>query len=67
MDAERAEREGDLKRAAEIRYGRIPELEAALGEADTRLHELQSGDAMLKEEVTEEEIAEVVAAGPACP
>ncbi len=67
VDAERAERDGDLNRAAEIRYGRIPELESNLGEADTRLHELQSGDAMLKEEVSEEEIAEVVAAWTGVP
>ncbi len=60
MDAERAEREGDLERAAQIRYGLTPELERALAEADERLKALQSGDAMLREEVTEEEIAEVV-------
>jgi ATP-dependent Clp protease ATP-binding subunit ClpB len=66
-DSERAEREGDLQRAAEIRYGRIPELERALVEADERLRELQAGAAMLKEEVTEEEIAEVVAAWTGVP
>jgi ATP-dependent Clp protease ATP-binding subunit ClpB len=60
LDGERAEREGDLSRAAEIRYGRIPALEAQLAEADKRLHELQAGSAMLREEVTETEIAEVV-------
>ncbi|MDH4139126.1 MAG: AAA family ATPase, partial [Coriobacteriia bacterium] len=61
IEAERAEREGDLNRAAEIRYGRIPELERQLGEADERIAELKSGETMLKEEVTEEEIGEVVA------
>ncbi len=66
-DSERAEREGDLQRAAEIRYGRIPELERALVEADERLRELQAGAAMLKEEVTEEEIAQVVAAWTGVP
>ncbi|MFU8890117.1 MAG: ATP-dependent chaperone ClpB [Anaerosomatales bacterium] len=66
-DSERAEREGDLQRAAEIRYGRIPELERALGEADERLRDLQAGAAMLKEEVTEEEIAQVVAAWTGVP
>ena len=66
-DSERAEREGDLQRAAEIRYGRIPELDRALVEADERLRELQAGAAMLKEEVTEEEIAEVVAAWTGVP
>ena len=60
LDGERAEREGDLQRAAETRYGRIPQLEAELSDADVRLKELQSGDAMLKEEVTDTEIAEVV-------
>lgn len=60
LDGERAEREGDLQRAAEIRYGRIPQLEQELAEADVRLKALQSGDAMLKEEVTDTEIAEVV-------
>jgi len=60
LDGERAEREGDLQRAAEIRYGRIPQLEEELQSADARLKELQSGDAMLKEEVTDAEIAEVV-------
>ncbi|MDZ4655718.1 MAG: ATP-dependent chaperone ClpB [Coriobacteriia bacterium] len=60
LDGERAEREGDLQRAAEIRYGRIPQLEQELSGADVRLKQLQSGDAMLKEEVTDTEIAEVV-------
>ncbi|MBE0417645.1 MAG: ATP-dependent chaperone ClpB [Coriobacteriia bacterium] len=67
MGSERAEREGDLQRAAEIRYGRIPELDRALAEADERLRELQAGAAMLKEEVTEEEIAEVVASWTGVP
>jgi ATP-dependent Clp protease ATP-binding subunit ClpB len=59
-DEERAERAGDLELAAEIRYGRIPELESQLVMAADELKKLQSGDAMLKEEVTDEEIAEVV-------
>jgi len=67
VDAERAERDGDLQRAAEIRYGRVPELERALQEADERLKVLQAGDPMLREEVTEEEIAEVVAAWTGVP
>ncbi len=67
VDAERAEREGDLQRAAEIRYGRIPQLESDLEAADVRLRELQAGAAMLREEVTEEEIAEVVAAWTGVP
>ncbi len=67
VDSERAERDGDLQRAAEIKYGRIPELQASLAEADERLRELQQSAAMLKEEVTEEEIAEVVGAWTGVP
>ncbi len=67
VEAERAEREADLQRAAEIRYGRIPQLESELSAADGRLRELQRGSAMLREEVTEEEIAEVVAAWTGVP
>ncbi len=66
-DEERATREGDLQRAAEIRYGRIPELERGLAEAEERLGKLQADGAMLKEEVTEEEIAEVVGAWTGIP
>ncbi len=67
VDAERAERDGDLERAAEIRYGRIPDLESKLVQASDELTKLQSGDAMLKEEVTDEEIAEVVSAWTGVP
>jgi ATP-dependent Clp protease ATP-binding subunit ClpB len=57
-----AERETDLEKAAEIRYGRLPELERQVDEATARLEELQSGgQRMLKEEVDEEDVAEVVA------
>jgi ATP-dependent Clp protease ATP-binding subunit ClpB len=56
------EREADLEKAAEIRYGRIPELERQVEEATQRLDELQAGgQRMLKEEVDEEDVAEVVA------
>jgi ATP-dependent Clp protease ATP-binding subunit ClpB len=54
------ERETDLNVAAELRYGRIPELERRIEEATTHLDELQEKDAMLKEEVDAEDIAEVV-------
>jgi ATP-dependent Clp protease ATP-binding subunit ClpB len=54
------EREQDLNRAAEIRYGHIPELERKVDEATKRLDELQSAQRMLKEEVDEEDVAEVV-------
>jgi ATP-dependent Clp protease ATP-binding subunit ClpB len=54
------ERETDLNVAAEIRYGRIPELERRIEEATGHLDELQQGNRMLKEEVDAEDIAEVV-------
>ncbi|HRB03544.1 MAG TPA: AAA family ATPase, partial [Ilumatobacteraceae bacterium] len=54
------ERETDLSVAAEIRYGRIPELERRITEATEHLDELQVGNRMLKEEVDAEDIAEVV-------
>jgi ATP-dependent Clp protease ATP-binding subunit ClpB len=57
-DAERAEREADLQRAAELRYGEIPELERELAEAEQRS---DGNDGFLKEEVTPEDVAEVVA------
>jgi ATP-dependent Clp protease ATP-binding subunit ClpB len=59
-DAERAERDGDLNRAAELRYGRLVELEAELGGSNSALAELQADRKFLKEEVDEEDIAEVV-------
>jgi ATP-dependent Clp protease ATP-binding subunit ClpB len=61
-EAERAEREADLERAAKLRYGDIPELEKTVAEQEARIVELHSGGAsMLADEVTEEDIAEVVA------
>jgi ATP-dependent Clp protease ATP-binding subunit ClpB len=54
------DRETDLNLAAEIRYGRIPELERRIAEATSHLDELQTGNRMLKEEVDAEDIAEVV-------
>jgi ATP-dependent Clp protease ATP-binding subunit ClpB len=60
-EGERANREGNLERAAEIQYGRIPELQKRLDEENDVLAALQAeGGAMLKEEVDEEDIAEVV-------
>jgi len=55
-----AEREGNLSLAAELRYGRIPQLEQDVQASQARLQELQKNGAMLKEEVDEEDIAEVV-------
>jgi ATP-dependent Clp protease ATP-binding subunit ClpB len=59
-EAERAEREGNLERAAELRYGRIQELERELEAENQRLAEIQAERKMLKEEVDEEDVAEVV-------
>ncbi len=54
------DREADLEKASEIRYGQIPQLEQEVDEASKQLAELQADRAMLKEEVDEEDIAEVV-------
>jgi ATP-dependent Clp protease ATP-binding subunit ClpB len=59
-EAERAEREGNLERAAELRYGRIVDLQKEMEEQNAKLSELQADKKMLKEEVDEEDVAEVV-------
>jgi ATP-dependent Clp protease ATP-binding subunit ClpB len=59
-EADRFEREGDLAKAAEIRYGRVPELERQIELATAKLSELQTTQKMLKEEVDPEDVAEVV-------
>ncbi|MBJ7612443.1 MAG: ATP-dependent chaperone ClpB [Candidatus Dormibacteraeota bacterium] len=61
QEAERAERAADFERAARLRYGEAVELERQLEEANRRLNELQVQGALLKEEVDEEDIAEIVA------
>ncbi len=61
LEATAAEARADLSRAAEIRYGRIPDLEKQLRAKDARLKKLQSARKILKEEVTDEEVARVVA------
>jgi ATP-dependent Clp protease ATP-binding subunit ClpB len=60
-EADRYERGGELARASEIRYGKIPDLSRRVDEATKTLQELQSGQKMLKQEVDEEDVAEVVA------
>ncbi|HYC83282.1 MAG TPA: AAA family ATPase [Candidatus Paceibacterota bacterium] len=60
VEAERAEMKADLTHAAEIRYGKIPELEKQLKIKDARLKRLQVSRKILKEQVTEEEVAAVV-------
>jgi len=58
--ANRAEREGDLNRAAELRYGQLPQLQRDVDAASAKLAEMQKGGALLREEVTDEDIAEIV-------
>jgi ATP-dependent Clp protease ATP-binding subunit ClpB len=60
-EAERAEREGDYGKVAEIRYGKIKEAQERLDAFQKQLSENQSGTSLIKEEVTREDIAEVVA------
>jgi len=57
----KAERDGDLSLAAEMKYGKLPELQKEMEKANRKLMELQKDRRMLKEEVDEEDIAEVVA------
>jgi ATP-dependent Clp protease ATP-binding subunit ClpB len=60
-EAERAERDGDLARVSELRYGRIPGLERRLAEAEEAVRRVQDGgDMMLKEEVGPDDVADVV-------
>jgi ATP-dependent Clp protease ATP-binding subunit ClpB len=67
IEEQRAEREGDLEKAARLRYGESTELEARLEAENTRLHELQKDRKMLKEEVEDEDIAEVVSSWTGIP
>ena len=60
FEAERAEREGDYGRVAEIRYGKVQQLEQAIADLQQQLHERQGAEAMVKEEVTADDIADVV-------
>jgi ATP-dependent Clp protease ATP-binding subunit ClpB len=60
-EIEEAERSYDLNRAAELRHGRLPELERRLAAEEERLNEKQGSTRLLREEVTEDEIAEIVA------
>jgi len=61
VEESEAERTGDYERAARLKYGEQVELEGELGEQNERLHEVQKEKTMLKEEVDEEDVAEVVA------
>jgi ATP-dependent Clp protease ATP-binding subunit ClpB len=61
LEAERAEREGNYGKVAELRYGKIKEAEEKLAAMEKQLAETQKGNSLIKEEVTHEDIAEVVA------
>ena len=67
LEEERATREGNLSRASELRYARIPELNQQLAAAEEELNKRQQDGAILREEVTEEEVAEVVSAWTGIP
>jgi ATP-dependent Clp protease ATP-binding subunit ClpB len=60
MDVERTQRAGDYAKASELQYGQVPQLEAEIKNQESRLAELQQAKSMLKEDVDEEDIAEVV-------
>ncbi|MBR6990417.1 MAG: ATP-dependent chaperone ClpB [Bacteroidaceae bacterium] len=60
FEAERAEREGDYGKVAEIRYGKLKDLEKEIADIQKELKEQQGGSAMIKEEVTAEDVADVV-------
>jgi len=66
-EEEQAKRIGDLNRASEISYGTLPEAQDALEEANAHLSNLQQTGAILREEVTEEDIAKVVSAWTGIP
>lgn len=61
VEADNYERQGELGKVAEIRYGKMIELEKSIGERSDKLNELQKDKKMLKEEVESEDIAEIVA------
>jgi ATP-dependent Clp protease ATP-binding subunit ClpB len=60
LEIERAQRAGDYQKASELQYGRVPQVEKQIKDEEGKLAELQKGQRMLKEEVDEEDIAEVV-------
>ncbi len=60
FEADKAEREGDYGKVAEIRYGKIKNMETAIAEHQTKLNDLQGTNALIKEEVDSEDIADVV-------
>jgi ATP-dependent Clp protease ATP-binding subunit ClpB len=67
LELEKAERSGDLNLAAQIQYGKIPDLQKKLAAAEKSLHEAPQGQRLLSQEVTEEDIAKVVASWTGIP
>jgi ATP-dependent Clp protease ATP-binding subunit ClpB len=67
VELEQAQRRGDLAKASEIQYGRLPELTDQLAKHNSRLADLQKTQQILKEEVTEEDIAQVVSSWTGIP
>ena len=61
VEEQQAERQGNYARVAEIRYGKIQELQRQLKDANTRVEQLQQNERMLKEQVDEEDVAKIVA------
>ena len=61
VEEQQAERQGNYARVAEIRYGKVQDLERKLSDANTRLDELKQNERMLKEQVDEEDVAKIVA------
>ncbi len=61
FEADKAEQEGDYGKVAEIRYGKLQNLQKDIDDTQSKLHDAQSGNALIKEEVDENDIAEVVA------
>ena len=60
FEAEKAEREGDYGKVAELRYGKIKELETGIAQLQSQLHDMQGNQAMVKEEVDSFDIADIV-------
>jgi ATP-dependent Clp protease ATP-binding subunit ClpB len=67
IDLENAQRTGDLNNAAQIQYGKIPDLQKKLTGAEQSLHELTQGKRLLSQEVTDEDIAQVVSSWTGIP
>jgi ATP-dependent Clp protease ATP-binding subunit ClpB len=67
LEMEKAQRSGDLNQAAQIQYGRLPELQKKLASMEQALHAGAPGPRLLNEEVTEEDIAQVVASWTGIP